>query len=47
MEDLLNDAIRTLTKLITEKVSADEALKYTQAANNLANVQRALGIVRG
>lgn len=38
----LDDAIDTLCKKITKDVTADDALKYTQAALNLANVKKAV-----
>jgi len=37
MEKELNRAIQFLSEKITEGVTADEALKYSQAALNLAN----------
>ena len=37
MKDDINKAIETLTKLITEQVDSADALRYTQAALNLAH----------
>lgn len=42
MNDLIDKAIKTLCGNIDEGMTADAALKYTQAILNLANVQRAL-----
>lgn len=38
MEDSINSAIKFLAKKIVGGVTPDEALKYTQAALNLAHV---------
>lgn len=46
MEKTIEAAIECLAKRINESVSADDALKITQAANNLANTLRAMGIVK-
>ena len=42
MNDLIDKAIQTLCAHIDRDILPDSALKYTQAALNLANVQRAL-----
>ena len=42
MKDDIQKAIKILTKLINDKVDATDALKYTQAALNLAHVQSIL-----
>ena len=42
MENNTENAIKALTLKITEKCTADEALKYTQAALNLAHTQSVL-----
>ena len=39
-------AIECLAKRIGDDVSADDALKFTQAASNLANTLRCLGLVK-
>lgn len=38
MEENINKAIEVLAKKITDDVKSDDALKYTQAALNLAHV---------
>lgn len=38
MEETVNKAIEALAKRITDDVKADDALKFTQAALNLAHV---------
>lgn len=40
MDEKIVKAIEYLAEQIKEGVSADEALKYTQAALNLANTRR-------
>jgi hypothetical protein len=42
MNEELEKAIGTLTKLITDQVKSDDALRYTQAALNLAHVASVL-----
>ena len=39
MQEDINKAIETLTKLITEHIDSADALRYTQAALNLAHLQ--------
>jgi hypothetical protein len=39
-------AIRILTEMITSKTTPDEALKYTQAALNLAHAEATLANMR-
>jgi hypothetical protein len=38
--EAINSAIKLLAEKITSDVKADEALKFTQAALNLAHVQQ-------
>ena len=38
MSEHINETIETLLALVTKDVSADDALKYTQAALNVAHV---------
>lgn len=38
MENAINTAIKLLAEKVTGDVKADDALKYTQAALNLAHV---------
>jgi hypothetical protein len=42
MEEKINEAIKNIAKKITSNVSADEAMKYTQAILNASNAKRAL-----
>lgn len=44
-KELLIKAIEVLANKITVEVSADDALKFTQAANNAANTIRCLNDV--
>lgn len=43
MNEQILAAIKTLTERIDRTITADEALKFTQAALNLANTKRSLG----
>lgn len=42
MNAKIDKAIEVLAEKITDEVRADDALKYTQAASNLANTKRCL-----
>ena len=42
MDERIEAAIKVVIGLITEKSTADEALKFSQAAVNLANAKRCL-----
>lgn len=44
MNEAINKAIKVLTAMITESVASTDALKYTQAALNLAQVKSSLNL---
>jgi len=43
MKDVIENAIKVVAGMVTNKLSADEALKYTQSVTNLAH---ALGVIK-
>lgn len=47
MEEITENAIKLLAKKIDSNVKPDEALKYTQAALNLAHTLATLNINKG
>ena len=46
MDEALDKAIEIVTKRITPAMQADEALKFSQAALNLAHVKDVLNMAR-
>ena len=46
MNDKIKASIETLTEKISSGIKADDALKYTQAALNLAHVSQVLSQVK-